>query len=438
VTGRDNTLQPERAALQLPNRQRVEEIATTRLVALMLFAFALGVRFLFASYWLKLPLGGDEWYYWGVAQMIAGGELIPQQIFLRPPIWIYTLAVAAPTENPLWGRVLTTLVGASVAPLTYLLARRMFSVRAGAIAAILVALYPTFIGYSHYLWAETFFLALSVAVMVVFFKGLSERSSAILLVSFGLLGVSLLAKETAVLLFVACLITVFRSEWRPGRRVLITSALLFLAPAVLYSLVASLKCGRLITLADAPYYNANQILHERQPWKMSPEESRQTFFRDLVDGKLKELPRNFPDQLKNLWTPTSFVAHRLLKAEDEVFGNYHAPYPQVWAGVAVSSYILIMVLGLTGLLLGPAGDPRTFSLSNLVLLCMSAAVFLMCSRFRLPMLNLLIIHGAALLAAPSMISASLRRWLPLTLWALSIVGFVLVLVQRWSAIGNWG
>ena len=75
---------------------------------------------------------------------------------------------------------------------------------------------------------------------------------------------------------------------------------------------------------------------------MSPEDNQKLFVSDLIEKKLKNEFRTYPEQFANLWTPNSFVAYRLLNAP-QAFGNYNMPYASVWAYTAVGAYIVVIV-----------------------------------------------------------------------------------------------
>jgi hypothetical protein len=224
---------------------------------------------------------------------------------------------------------------------------------------------------------------------------------------------------------------------RKNSRLLIYATLLFGIPAIVYSAYGTYTNDRFFLLSDAPFYNANQIHHGYKPWKMSAEENQKLFATDFIERKLKNEFETYPKQFANLWTPNSFVVHRLLYAE-EGFGNYNVPFATVWAHATVSMYVLIVILGLTGMFLGEKSLFRTFSISYIALLCLSGTIFLMASRFRIPVMFLFILHAAVTVSHPKTIIAGATRWQSILPWAISMVFFGIVVVTKWDSIGRWG
>jgi len=408
-------------------------------IAIGFLLLALFVQLFLFPYWGELRAGGDESYYWRLAVNISQGDLVPREIFLRPPLWPYVLSISAQfSHEPMAGRIITAILGSLAAPLMYFLGKRLSSRKAGLAGALIFVLFPNYIGFSHYLWPETFFLLCSMFVLLLFFRSPDSTSTEkALYVSFALMGISFLVKETAVLLFGSCLITICYLGIRKNSRLLVYATLLFGIPAVMYSAYGTYTNERFFLVSDAPFYNANQVHHGRTPWKMSAEENQKLFAKDFMERKLKNEFNTYPKQFANLWTPNSFVAHRLLGAP-KAFGKYNLPYSAVWAHIAVSAYLVVISLGLTGMFLGKKSLFRTFSISYIALLCLSGTVFLMASRFRIPVMFLFMLHAAMTISQPRMILAGLARWQSALPWAVSMALLGAVAVAKWDSIGRWG
>ena len=73
-------------------------------------------------------------------------------------------AMAVGGRSHLAGRVAQVALGMLVVFWVYLLAQRWFGLRQAQIAALICALYPNLIAFSHLLWAETLYLVLLLPV----------------------------------------------------------------------------------------------------------------------------------------------------------------------------------------------------------------------------------------------------------------------------------
>ncbi len=406
----------------------------------LLFVFSLLVRFLFFPYWGNLPLGGDESYYWDLACRIARGELIPQDIFLRPPIWVYLLSISALfADNPLWGRLFTTVLGAAIPPLMYVVGTRIFSKKVGILAGVLSAIYPEFIGYSHYLWSENFYLLFSLVITCLLFKKREvEAFGTNYYLPFAAMGIALLIKETGLLFFVASLSTLKRADILRHRCIPVYAFLLFALPVVIYSAYATYSNKRVILVAEAPFINANEAVYGHKIWKLTREENRELFLKEVLVGKVKHALYTIPKQFANLWTPNSFVIHRLLDAEK--FGNYDMPHAPLYANISVYAYLTVVLLGLTGMAVSDASPFKTFSLYYLVFISLSGALFFMCSRFRIPVMHIFCLYTAVLVSEPKkLVTLKTRaKWPSGVVLVISIALVVIVSVTKWKTLGRWG
>jgi hypothetical protein len=157
---------------------------------------------------------------------------------------------------------------------------------------------------------------------------------------------------------------------------------------------------------------------------------------DLRAGKLSTVPAAVVAQTRNLWTPNSFPAFRLLRATD--FGNYNAPHAAVLAYGAVGAYIVVMAIGLTGLVFSERGPFKVFAASLLLSLSASSAVFLLCSRYRVPFMFPLVLYGAALIAHPAAMWRRSRDKVLLSVWIGVMALFLTIVAVQWPTIGYWG
>ena len=407
----------------------------------LLTLLALVVRVATVALWWDLPLWGDEKHYWAAAVAMSAGDPYP---VYHPPLWGAVLsAVAACTSNPAYGRLLTALLGTAIVPVVYGLARTSFSRRVAIVAAALCAVHPELVGYSHYLWSETFvalLFATAAWMLVATLEG-GVRPRRMWALS-AVLGLACLAKESAVILFAAALLTASAVRFDRKAWVLAGAVAVVAAPVVAYSAYASCRDDRLVLLADAPFKNASLVAHGGSAREMAPEDQQEMFLDDIA-GRVVRLPKVYPVQLARLWTPNSFVAHRLVGAPARsgpaaADGTYEVPQAGVLATLTAAASVLVVLLGLTGLLVADPSRLRTFTLWNLVLLSAAPLVFLMCSRFRLPFTVLLIPYAAVFLADPAAIVRRSIRPMAWILWGGTVGLYSAVVVAKWSTIGRWG
>ena len=155
-------------------------MAVRRFKRILLIITVLGLFVRLGCLYIALPiqLTGDEPYYANVAFNIArgNGHRYRDGTYASwPPGNAFLLSLfmdagesgeAVPDADRLLLSMLIgqVIIGALLVPLAMLLSRLLFSERTAVIAGVVTALYPTFIAYSHYLWAENLFVVLVAAV----------------------------------------------------------------------------------------------------------------------------------------------------------------------------------------------------------------------------------------------------------------------------------
>jgi len=398
--------------------------------------------------WLgHLPLAGDEQYYWDYSEYLERGEV--DWLVLRPPAWSL-LVVAARTlhDDPLAGRALATLIGALTAPVIYLLGRRIFGRRAGLAAGLILAFYPEHVGYSHYLWSECLFTLEIALVLLFLLRFLESGRRSDLVLGSAVAGIALATKVFAVIVFAAMIVTLVLFERRARMANVAVASLLFLLPATLHSVVASRAAGRRIVLGETGVLSMRQAVGLDPPGGLNYDPERRDeqaaeLVRTLRERPFSRAVRDVSRQFANLWTPNSFVSHRLLvprtaqHAEKRAYG-----VPLAWGlplTVAVTAaYILVLVLGLAGLCLSDTTPFKVFSVVCLVGLCATTLVTFSASRYRAPFVFLFVIQSAQLLTHPRLVfDGLLRPRRALALLAL-LVGFAHVTLTEMDTIGAWG
>jgi 4-amino-4-deoxy-L-arabinose transferase-like glycosyltransferase len=409
----------------------LDALATQRLGAAAIFIFAFVVRMSIFQYWKQLPLSGDELHYWNWARVAANGH--PIHNYLHPPLWTYVLAAAAfISDTSVYARLITVIVSAFSAAAVYLLGKKVFGKRVGVLAGLVYSIYPNIVGFSHYLWSESFLALLVILSSLLFFKSLDGKTkTGWLYGSFLLLGFGLLVKEFAFISFLAMIITLAMAPCRKKLKVIVLSTLVFILPAAVYSCYASASAHRPVFLADAFVYNSNEADYGKSVWNNSTRENLHIFAGRILE--IKNVPGRLVSQIANLWTPASFPIFRLISSAE---GYRDVPHPRLFAFVALGAYILVIGSGLVGMCLSRHKAFLAYSLGTLFALTAMGFLFLMCSRFRVPFIHIFIIYGCVTWSTPRL-KQQLTWRRGILLFAL-LAAFSAVLVTKRSAFGVWG
>ena len=392
--------------------------------AAAVFALAALVRCAILPWIVDLPIVADETYYWWFSEMV---ERDVDYAVLRPPLWSHVVWAAKVVFGaPIAARAMSALLGAGTVPLLYLLGVKVFDRRAGLIAALALALYPVHIGYSHYLWAEAcsgFLLVLATLLLFAFCD--EHRTRPLLLGSF-VAGLAVLVKVFGAIVFVAFLVTIVVRPFERKASRLALACLAFLVPITAYSVYASNLVGRRVIVSETGVFNLRLAVGLDASFDYQPDQRDEKAAELFAHLLARPIPQAFADtsrQFSRLWSPTSYAtAHVIPRADSNRATLWTYGLPLAWAlplaALIIAGYVFAVVLGLTGLCLGPSSPFRTFSILTLLGLCGTTAVAFLTSRFRLPFMWIFLLHAGFLLAhARTVFDArpSLRRSVPLVL-----------------------
>ncbi len=191
-------------------------ISPARTPLLPLFAFSLAVRL---AIWLLVtrsgtPLFADEPLYAGLAQgwgaifnALASGRWPDAALLERvyghgvwPPLHPLLLGLGGLCGGISGARMSMVLLSACATPLLFKLARQCgFSRRVALAAALLHALYPECVAFSHYLWSESsfaFFLLAGLSLSLSAVDAAGRRGVALAAAAGALLGCAALCRAT--------------------------------------------------------------------------------------------------------------------------------------------------------------------------------------------------------------------------------------------------
>lgn len=419
--------------------RRIDQDSVSK--AKRIFLLALGLRIIILPFLLNLKTAGDESYYWGVPQSLMSLEIT--ETVLRPPLWGYMLLIPALIcKHPIAGRVVSVLIGSLTPVLVYVLARLMFNKRIGFLAALLFAFYPEHIAFSHYLWSEILLIPLCLLAGWFFFSFVKgQYKTHFLYLGFLIVGIALLAKEFALIMFLGMITALFFVKTKQKIKKVLIGCLLFILPAVTYSVAISCVTDNVIILSDAAISNFRLAADIDEHFNYSFQD-RKDLARGLVEHirsrSLSETLGKMKEQFFNLWTPNSFPIIRLLSLYRPEQWNYGFPRPWPLICLTVGFYVFIILTGLAGMCLTEWDLFKTFSVTCLVTLSLTGVLAFLSSRFRLPYMFIFIIYSACFLTNTKALLSELKDYKKAIPLLLLIALFLCVLYLKIPTFRQWG
>ncbi len=428
-----------------------------------ILVLALTLRVLAHAATAATRLLNDEWDYFGLAaRLMQTGEL--GDAAGRAPGVVVFYSSLFSLFGPLTqvARAGNVLLSTASVGLVFLLGRRFAGVRAGLLAALLAALYPNFIGFSHSLWPETLYIFLELAALVLLAVAW-ERPALWRFGAAGLLfGLGALTREVGALvalLMVAFVVAQVRPVWRAG---LARGAVLLAAAAAVvlpWSAHLYAQTGQLALIGRTTWFNLyvgnaeptevdGELMH---PWRRyrtlgSNRTEREAAARALalqaITDRMPAWPFEKLEEVRDFAAPGSFVVDRLrLRADPDraqldkgnrayrftVASLESKVFRERASLVCMLAYAVVVVSGVVGLILCGTSTARRASAVFIAAHLLPALATFALTRFRLPIMPLLILGAAALaLALPRCWSeASLRRRLAAATAALTTLPLLL-------------
>jgi 4-amino-4-deoxy-L-arabinose transferase-like glycosyltransferase len=381
---------------------------------------ALGLRFLFLAAEPEARIVGDEatWTAWG--REIASPEVhfspAASRILFYPPGYPYFIAVG-------WGlfgslaavRVLQVLVSALLVPAIGRLGARLWNERAGSLAACFTAAYPDLVWFTTHFWAETLFLTLVFWGLerLVAARQEGRRDAALLA---GLLwGAAALTREPA--LYFVPLGALWLGLEAARRRAALAFVLAAFATVVPWTLRNRIVYDAFVPVSTFGPFNL---------WLGNTPETREEVYAEYarVPGRIAKYRYTQERALEAIRARQPWWIFEKLRSELPRFfeadsqalahlrrGAYGAVPAAVLALatlVFVLPYLASLALFVRGLARAPLGRDAALLLAfagYYVLLHVAALGF---ARFRLPIVPVLLLFGAAAFATPAVSSARRR------------------------------
>jgi len=429
-------------------------------ILLILFTLLAGaVRWVALDQVFPLRLRGDEIYYAEIARQIADEH---RHYSSRrnawagsPPAHPFLLSQVIPPGEPYSIQpdrqvlkrflLLQVLISTALVLAIGLLGRLLFDPRTGAIAALLAALYPTFIAYSHYLWSENLFLLLLLVAMALAVRVGRTGGWWPTILAGTFFGLSALTREIGLLLAGGMVLWLIRVGVPDRRRalargaLLLGCALLVIAP---WTMRNYLRFERLVPVSTVGWMGLREGNMLGGPTWLRPDKSALLDFRAGYFGEPDEMARM--DRTRRealqairdeepLWLVKKIVRNSALLFSPDSFlfrklSRLSYGKPGLWPvrsllALTILAYLGVMCSGLYGIALA---RKRGQVLLPLVVFAVVFGLHVVANascRYRLPLMPVMIVYAAYALTGrhrPAHLSNSAR-------WS-CLLGLALVLI----------
>lgn len=437
-------------------------------ILLSSFLLKLGLVFLVGEI---APLLDEEQYLY-VGQSLAAGQglrytNVRWDPLYQPPLYPFYMGLVFKLGGAaIAAKVGNVFLSTGTVWLLFLVARRWFGARTALVSAALFAFYPDLVAFTHYNWSESFFLFWWVLAFLFLFEpgarlagvrslmlagmlfGLATQTRAVLaylvplLVPWMALATrdlrSTLVRGTAfVASFVLCLVPLMWTVYREHGGVILSSQ-----PAkIWYQCYNAAEPGnvdygfpllpRTPRGTRPPVDEANPVLRQRQEMR-----NALAFMADNPGL----CARRFWLRLTYFFNPTSFLIRHVREGHywRRVGEPKRAPPAAAWieplVAITVGSYLLTWLLAVLGLFTMPAGIVRPFVLLGSTYLVVLCALTYATSRYRLPLLPLMVpCAGYAIVHFRASVRQLARARIGIP-FVLVVGGFVYVWSLYWDRI----
>jgi hypothetical protein len=402
---------------------------------LLLAVAALAVRAIVMERVFPPRLLGDEMYYVVVASNLASGRghvYGENARALRPPAHAWLLSRVTDPDALVAGRAVPRGVhlaalrpllrvelalGVALVLATVGLGWGLFDRRTGLLAGAIAALYPTFVAYSHLLWAETLF-ALLITCALAGLVWMERLRAGWLALGVGtLFGAAALTREIALpVAVVAVGWTLWLAPVGERRAAALRGALVALGIAIVVSPWVQrnhAQLGRILPISSVGWIaigEGNAL--EGRRW-LRPAAPGRSAFRAEVNAVSGEMARADFARARTLelvrdaqptWLFTKLAhnvplllspdAFHLYKLRNGSYGTVGVATRRGVAVVTVLAYALVACLGAVGIASARLGRRRLLALGVLGCVLALHVVANANSRFRMPWMPLVIVFAA--------------------------------------------
>ena len=384
--------------------------------------FVAGLAIRLAALFVTQPTqpAGDELELFVRAARLVVGPPLEDEGLRAPGILFFYAGVFRLFEAwALLAKAANVVVSSLTVLPIFFIGRAYGGVRVGLLAAVLAALYPTFIAFSHYLWSEPlyiFVMSCGVATAVwAIERPVWWRFAA----AGALLGASALCKESGLVfpplaaLFLLCSGRSRVAAARAGA--LAAGAALVILPWTVHINEPDLPFAVITRTTYMNLYVGNhprspghgmQEFGQLAPTHLEAERAAREIALAQISARLPWWPlEKIASELPRFFTPTSFAVRRLLMpAGDPGNWGYRFRWPaadrmalrRAAVAIVVASYLVIVTAGMAGLLLARRRDLSGFFLLFVASQILPSIITFSMSRFRLPSMVFFILGAASL------------------------------------------
>jgi hypothetical protein len=300
------------------------------------------------------------------------------------------------------------------------------------LSAVIVALYPALIAFSHYLWAENLFSALLLLALAIALRGERSRSlgwPALAGLAFGL---ATLCRELAIVVAVAFAAwRVMNSPPADRRRVMAGAALMLLVCVVVvlpWTLRNYRMFDRIVPVSTVgPFALREGNTFEGQDWIAPPMESLREFRRDYyaissemgrldfalaqsIDLIRAEQPgwllRKLTRATTLLLAPDSFLFKKISRGS---YGKVDLGLARPILLLTLGAYLFVVTFAIVGIAISKGEGRRLLACLIIGAVFMVHVLSNASSRFRLPFIPLLAIYAAHLITSRGSVAERFGR-----------------------------
>ncbi|MBK5256662.1 MAG: glycosyltransferase family 39 protein [Vicinamibacteria bacterium] len=384
--------------------------APRRRILVSLWALGALLRLLFVGLEPETSPVADETMWLMALSRIPAAHFSPFSNYpiFHPPLYPYFLAtLQALGAGLLATKLVQALIGSLLVPAIFRIALRVFGPRAAVVAGLIVAGYPDLIWYSAHFWCETLFLSLFwwAIERVMAAEETSSRRAAVMA---GLLfGLAVLTRETLlyVIPFPVLWLAVSKSRSCGALAALtLTVALLVIAPWTLRNWIQFHAFIPVSTGGGLNLYQGNAEIPRGEVYnEYYANEGKVDQFRWARAEGIKAILRRQPgwlfekirDEAPRLAELDSLALIHLRRGayQNPTCGGYRAV-----AGVVLVPWILVALGSVLALSRAPATRPVALLIAILVVYLLLHIATHGFSRYRLPVVPVLIVFAASLVS----------------------------------------
>ncbi len=406
----------------------------------------------------------DSADYMNAAQTL---DLEGRYTSIRPPLFPLALAACRKVARALgwqsWplatrheptqldvARLLMVLMSTVTVWLLYGLTRELFDRRAALAAAALCAFYPTFVGYSHLLWAETQLVMFHVGFVWLMVLAARKERIWMLMLAGALLGLAALTRQVVLSFAPFAVIWLWWAGRRPWPRTVRAAAFVALGvmvvvgpwtvrnAVVLERFVPVSAMGGVTLVFGVTDQWARTFKQANIIAPLSPEDDRRAG--EVAWRMIRSDPAAYAERVLTvnsvkLWGAGSLI----VEAAHERWGYRHFPR---WLGrpllvLGVVAYLAVVSLGILGMVFAPASRDTLFCVAIILHGVLVHAFFGSMSRHRFYLMPFFLLYSGYLVSRGR---EELRRLVTgrrlLSAVTLLIVFAVLVASAPWRRVGR--